>query len=58
MHWWRMTNMDELSDDSRLRLERNPLRILDSKNEGDRDVLDARFYTTILHPPRRSILQP
>jgi histidyl-tRNA synthetase len=31
---------DKLSDDSRLRLERNPLRILDSKNEGDRDVLE------------------
>jgi histidyl-tRNA synthetase len=28
-----------LSDDSRLRLERNPLRILDSKDEGDRIII-------------------
>jgi len=28
-----------LSDDSRLRLERNPLRILDSKDEGDRRIV-------------------
>ncbi len=32
---------DRLSADSRDRLERNPLRILDSKNEGDRRVLDG-----------------
>jgi histidyl-tRNA synthetase len=30
---------DSLSDDSKLRLERNPLRILDSKDEGDRRLL-------------------
>jgi len=30
---------DELSDDSRARLERNPLRILDSKDERDRKVV-------------------
>ena len=29
----------ELSEDSRQRLERNPLRILDSKNEGDRRIV-------------------
>jgi len=29
----------ELSDDSRLRLARNPLRILDSKDEGDRRLI-------------------
>jgi histidyl-tRNA synthetase len=29
----------DLSEDSRLRLERNPLRILDSKDEGDRAIL-------------------
>ncbi|MEX2451466.1 MAG: histidine--tRNA ligase [Rhodospirillales bacterium] len=29
----------DLSEDSRLRLERNPLRILDSKDEGDRAVV-------------------
>jgi histidyl-tRNA synthetase len=30
---------DRLSSDSQLRLERNPLRILDSKDAGDREVL-------------------
>jgi histidyl-tRNA synthetase len=30
---------ERLSEDSRVRLERNPLRILDSKDEGDREVL-------------------
>ncbi len=30
-----------LSEDSRLRLERNPLRILDSKDEGDRRIIAA-----------------
>jgi histidyl-tRNA synthetase len=30
---------DELSDDSRARLERNPLRILDSKDERDRKIV-------------------
>lgn len=30
---------DQLSDDSRTRLERNPMRILDSKNEGDRAIV-------------------
>ena len=30
---------DALSDESRLRLRRNPLRVLDSKDEGDRAVL-------------------
>ena len=30
---------DQLSEDSRTRLERNPLRILDSKDEGDRRIL-------------------
>ncbi len=29
----------DLSDDSRVRLERNPMRILDSKNESDRRIL-------------------
>ena len=31
---------EALSDDSRARLERNPLRILDSKNEGDRQIIE------------------
>jgi histidyl-tRNA synthetase len=30
---------DALSEDSRLRLERNPLRVLDSKDEGDRKIV-------------------
>ena len=30
---------DRLSDDSRLRLERNPLRILDSKDPGDQEIV-------------------
>ena len=30
---------DELSEDSHLRLDRNPLRILDSKNKGDRRII-------------------
>ena len=30
---------DKLSEDSRLRLDRNPLRILDSKDEGDRRIV-------------------
>lgn len=32
---------DKLSEDSRARLERNPLRILDSKDRGDREVIAA-----------------
>ena len=32
---------DELSDDSVLRLERNPLRILDSKGRGDRRIIEG-----------------
>jgi histidyl-tRNA synthetase len=31
-------HLDELSEDSRRRLERNPLRILDSKDEGDKRI--------------------
>ncbi len=35
----------DLSEDSRQRLERNPLRILDSKNEGDRRIIaDAPLF--------------
>ncbi len=32
-------HLDKLSEDSRSRLERNPLRILDSKDEGDKAVV-------------------
>ena len=35
-------NEDALSEESRQRLRRNPLRVLDSKDEGDRAVLDRR----------------
>ena len=31
---------DQLSADSQMRLEKNPLRILDSKDEGDRSILE------------------
>ncbi|MDJ0893774.1 MAG: histidine--tRNA ligase [Alphaproteobacteria bacterium] len=40
---------DELSEDSRERLTRNPLRILDSKDEGDRRILmDAPLFPDYL----------
>jgi len=32
-------HLDKLSDDSKARLERNPMRILDSKDEGDRELV-------------------
>jgi histidyl-tRNA synthetase len=32
-------HLDGVSEDSRNRLDRNPLRILDSKNEGDREII-------------------
>ncbi|MCC9620109.1 histidine--tRNA ligase [Thalassospira sp. MA62] len=32
-------HLDKLSEDSRSRLEKNPLRILDSKDEGDRELV-------------------
>jgi histidyl-tRNA synthetase len=41
----------QLSEDSRLRLERNPLRILDSKDPGDREILkEAPVFTESLNP--------
>ncbi len=40
--------ISELSEDSRRRLERNPLRILDSKDPGDqRLAADAPDFSTI-----------
>jgi histidyl-tRNA synthetase len=37
---------DHLSEDSKARLERNPLRILDSKDKGDREIIaDAPLLT-------------
>ncbi len=45
---------DRLSAESRDRLERNPLRILDSKDEGDRRLLaEAPRYENYLSPPSR-----
>ncbi len=44
----------ELSEDSRARLERNPLRVLDSKDEGDRRIVaDAPEMTASLTPAAR-----
>jgi len=46
---------DQLSNDSQARLERNPLRILDSKDEGDRAVLaEAPPLEESLNEPSRS----
>lgn len=46
---------DDLSEDSRLRLEKNPLRILDSKDEGDRKlVADAPVLSAYLNDASRA----
>jgi histidyl-tRNA synthetase len=46
---------DRLSDDSKARLERNPLRILDSKDEGDRRIVaDAPVLTDYLNENSRA----
>ena len=43
-----------LSDDSRRRLERNPLRILDSKDDGDRQIVaGAPLFEGSLNPASR-----
>lgn len=34
-------HVGKLSEDSRLRLEKNPLRILDSKDEGDKELIES-----------------
>ena len=45
---------DRLSEDSRTRLERNPLRVLDSKDEGDRRIVaQAPLYSDHLTPAAR-----
>jgi histidyl-tRNA synthetase len=42
---------DQLSEDSRNRLERNPLRVLDSKDEGDRHIVaGAPLMTEYMTP--------
>jgi len=47
-------HFDKLSEDSRERLERNPLRILDSKDAGDRAlVADAPVFDEYLTPAAR-----
>ncbi|MDP7242342.1 MAG: histidine--tRNA ligase [Rhodospirillales bacterium] len=48
----------KLSSDSRARLERNPLRILDSKNEGDRAIIaDAPLISDSLNFSSRRIFE-
>lgn len=43
-------HFDKLSEDSRIRLEKNPLRILDSKDEGDRElVANAPMFAEYLN---------
>lgn len=43
-------HISSLSEDSRIRLEKNPLRILDSKDEGDRTVLkNAPLFSDFLN---------
>ena len=45
---------DDLSSDSRERLERNPLRILDSKNQRDREIVaDAPVFEDFLNEDSR-----
>lgn len=49
---------DQLSEDSRKRLEKNPLRILDSKDEGDRRlVANAPLIHDYLTPAARDFFQ-
>jgi histidyl-tRNA synthetase len=49
---------DQLSADSRDRLERNPLRVLDSKDEGDRKlVANAPLLIDYLNEPSRAFFQ-
>jgi len=45
------THRADLSEDSRVRLERNPLRVLDSKDEGDRRIVEGA-------PPMAASLSP
>ena len=47
-------HLDALSADSRARLERNPLRVLDSKDEGDRRIVaEAPRFDAYLTPAAR-----
>lgn len=48
-------HFDGLSEDSRVRLERNPLRVLDSKDEGDRRIVaDAPILSDYLNDASRA----
>lgn len=48
----------KLSEDSRARLERNPLRILDSKDAGDRDIIkDAPPYEESLNQDSKDFFE-
>jgi len=50
--------LDELSADSRARLERNPLRVLDSKDEADkRIVAEAPVYFDYLNESSRAFFE-
>ncbi len=52
------SHRQSLSEDSLLRLERNPLRILDSKDEGDRAVVaDAPLITDSLNGASRDFFE-
>ena len=43
-------HLNKLSDDSKTRLEKNPLRILDTKDDGDREILkDAPIFFDYLN---------
>jgi len=49
---------DKLSEDSRNRLERNPLRVLDSKDEGDKAIVaDAPLIHDSLTPAARDFFE-
>ena len=46
---------EQLSEDSRVRLEKNPLRILDSKDEGDKKLIEnAPEMTAYLNEPSKA----
>ncbi|GAA0602038.1 histidine--tRNA ligase [Caenispirillum bisanense] len=49
---------DRLSEDSKARLEKNPLRVLDSKDEGDRAIVaDAPVFTDYLNDTSRTFFE-
>jgi histidyl-tRNA synthetase len=48
-------HVDRLSEDSRQRLSRNPLRVLDSKDQGDKKIVaDAPLFSDYLSDPARA----